>query len=317
MPDLGQKILNAVAKTKHRKWLYWLLMLLAISFFWPLLISSKLNKHQKYAWIGIAAIIVNIGWLGFVLTRNQPQQSTKPVTSNTQQTTPEKPPEPAKPTTYKVVEVVDGDTIKIDYNGKTETVRLIGIDTPEVVDPRKPVQCFGKEASAHAKTLLTGKSVRIEADATQDNHDKYSRLLRYVFLEDNINFNKQMIADGYAYEYTYNVPYKYQKEFKDAQATAQSSSKGLWAASACSGQRTKPEPAAVAPTPTPPPSAQTPTPGTGSCVIKGNIASDGEKIYHMPGQRFYDKTIIDADKGEKWFCSEAEAQAAGWRKSKV
>ncbi len=134
---------------------------------------------------------------------------------------------------YKIVKVVDGDTVDVDVTGKTERVRLIGINTPETVDPRKPVECFGKEASNKAKEVLTGKMVRLEADPTQSNLDKYGRLLRYIFLEDGTDFNEMMISEGYAYEYTYDVPYKYQTQFKAAQKAASDAGKGLWAEGAC------------------------------------------------------------------------------------
>lgn len=134
---------------------------------------------------------------------------------------------------YRVSSVIDGDTIQVVIDGEKETLRLIGIDTPETVDPRKPVQCFGKEASAKAKALLSGKSVRLESDPTQGERDKYQRLLRYVFLEDGANFNKLMINEGYAHEYTYNIPYKYQSEFKQAQKEAEENKRGLWADDAC------------------------------------------------------------------------------------
>jgi len=134
---------------------------------------------------------------------------------------------------FPVVKVVDGDTLSVSINGKTETIRLIGINTPETVDPRKPVECFGKEASNKAKDLLTGKRVRLEADSTQGDRDKYGRLLRYAWLESGIFFNKQMISDGYAYEYTYSKPYKYQYEFKQVEAEAKQAKSGLWADGAC------------------------------------------------------------------------------------
>ncbi len=134
---------------------------------------------------------------------------------------------------YKVTKIVDGDTITVDIAGKIETLRLIGINTPETVDPRKPVECFGKEASNKAKEILTGKSIRLEADSTQDERDKYGRLLRYVFLADGTSFNKMMISEGYAYEYTYNIPYKYQIEYKQAEKEAKEAQKGLWAAGVC------------------------------------------------------------------------------------
>lgn len=134
----------------------------------------------------------------------------------------------------KVIKVVDGDTIKVLTNNKEDTVRLIGIDTPEVVDPRKEVQCFGRQASDKTKEILNNKNVKLESDPTQGDKDKYSRLLRYVFLEDGTNFNKLMISTGYAFEYTYNSnPYKYQKEFEEAENLAREQNLGLWAKGAC------------------------------------------------------------------------------------
>jgi micrococcal nuclease len=129
-----------------------------------------------------------------------------------------------------IVRVVDGDTIIVKMNGVDKKVRLMGLNTPETVDPRRLVQCFGKEASDKAKMTLSGQEVKIETDPTQDTHDKYGRLLAYVFLSDGTLFNKMMIEEGYGYEYTYQIPYKYQKEFKNAQIHARESKKGLWGA---------------------------------------------------------------------------------------
>ena len=139
---------------------------------------------------------------------------------------------------FRVVKVVDGDTVDILMNGNTERLRLIGINTPETVDPRKPVQCFGREASDKAKSMLSGSTISIEQDPSQGERDTYGRLLAYIFLEDGTNFNKYMIAEGYAHEYTYRIPYKYQVEFKAAQADARSGERGLWAATACAGSTT-------------------------------------------------------------------------------
>ena len=133
----------------------------------------------------------------------------------------------------KVVRVIDGDTIKVLISDKEEAVRLIGIDAPEITDSRKTIQCFGKEASDKAKEVSGEKTVVREADSTQDNKDKYGRLLRYVFV-DGINLSKLMISQGYAHEYTYqNNPYKYMDEFKDAQEQAQKNKVGLWADGVC------------------------------------------------------------------------------------
>ena len=134
---------------------------------------------------------------------------------------------------HKVIKVVDGDTIDVEINNVSERLRLIGINTPEIVDPRKAVECFGKEASNKAKEILNNSNVRIEADDKSGNRGKYGRLLRYVFLEDGTNFNKLMISEGYAYEYSYDVSYKYQDEFKQAEKEAREAKKGLWANGVC------------------------------------------------------------------------------------
>lgn len=135
--------------------------------------------------------------------------------------------------TYDVVDVVDGDTVKLNINGIVETARLIGIDTPETVHPSKPVECFGIEASNKAKTTLSGRAVSFETDPSQGTRDTYGRLLGYIILSDGSNFNQMMIEQGYAYEYTYSVPYKYQSAFKAAEQNARTSGAGLWAEGVC------------------------------------------------------------------------------------
>ncbi len=175
-------------------------------------------------------------------------QTTEAVAENTEPeaaSTTEKPtstqPVSVQPSTplqgYKVTEVVDGDTIKVSVNGSIETLRIIGLDTPETLDPRKPVQCFGKEASNKAKSFLNGKTVILEADSTQGERDKYGRLLRYVFL-DGVDYGKMMISEGYAHEYTYKLPYKYQTVYKAAQASAEANKLGFWSPSSCNGTTT-------------------------------------------------------------------------------
>lgn len=136
---------------------------------------------------------------------------------------------------YKVSKVTDGDTIHVIIEGQDETVRLIGINTPETVDPRKAVECYGKEASARMKELAQGKIVRLEYDESQALRDAYGRLLAYVYLEDGQMINRKMVAEGYAYEYTYMTPYIYQKEFRQLQNIARTSQRGLWAPETCNG----------------------------------------------------------------------------------
>jgi len=137
--------------------------------------------------------------------------------------------------TYKIVRVIDADTLVASIGGMDVTLRLIGINTPEVVDPRKPVECFGREASDRAKKLLTGQSIGIALDVSQGTYDTYNRLLAYVYLEDGTFFNKAMVADGYAHEYTYNLPYQFQSEFKAAETDARVHGRGLWSPSSCNG----------------------------------------------------------------------------------
>jgi len=191
-----------------------------------------------------------------------------------------------------VTAIIDGDTIEVEGLGK---VRLIGVDSPETVDPRKPVECFGNEATQKTTQILLARRVHLESDPSQGERDKYNRALRYVFLEDGTNFNKWLIENGYAHEYTYLLPYKYQLEFKNAEDYARRNNKGLWSPTACKTQTTNQS--------------------NNQCVIKGNINSEKEKIYHLPGGEYYDKTVINESKGERWFCTETEAQTAGWRKS--
>jgi endonuclease YncB( thermonuclease family) len=123
---------------------------------------------------------------------------------------------------------VDGDTIDVTIGGRKETVRFIGIDTPETHDPRKPVQCFGEAAAAHTKQLLEGKDVRLEPDAQDSDRDKYHRLLRYVYLPDGTLVNAQLIRDGYAFAYTI-FPFERQDEFRALETDARDHNRGLWA----------------------------------------------------------------------------------------
>lgn len=134
----------------------------------------------------------------------------------------------AQPGLWHVEHVVDGDTINVTLGDKKETVRFIGIDTPETHDPRKPVQCFGEAAAAHSKALLEGKNVRLEPDPTNSDRDKYRRLLRYVYLPDGTLVNARLIADGYAFAYTI-FPFTRLDEFRGLESEARTANRGLWA----------------------------------------------------------------------------------------
>jgi len=142
---------------------------------------------------------------------------------------------------YTVLDVVDGDTLKVDMDGKRTTIRVIGLDTPETRDPRKPVQCFGREASRQAHALLDGHQVRLSSDPTQDAVDKYGRMLAYVWLPDGRLFQHVMIAEGYGHEYTYEIPYEHHDAFKAAQRSAREQGRGLWSPQSCNGDTGQPE----------------------------------------------------------------------------
>jgi micrococcal nuclease len=134
------------------------------------------------------------------------------------------------PSVGEVTKVTDGDTIHVHIGGGDETVRLIGIDTPESVDPRSPVECFGIEASNHLKEILPlGTAVRLVRDV--EARDRYERLLAYVYrVEDDLFVNLQMALDGYADLLTYPPNVAHVDDFTAAVREARESGRGLWAA---------------------------------------------------------------------------------------
>ncbi len=169
--------------------------------------------------------------LGVVAT--PPPETATPTLARSLIETPVAPNPESEVTRYAVVRVVDGDTVDIVYEGKQTRLRLIGINTPETVDPRRTVECFGKEASAQAAQLLTGKDVRLEFDLSQGRFDKYDRMLAYVFTPDGVFVNQSLIEEGFAYEYTYRTAYRYQAEFKASEHAARTNARGLWAPGVC------------------------------------------------------------------------------------
>ncbi len=124
--------------------------------------------------------------------------------------------------TAVVIKVVDGDTIKLD-NGKT--VRYIGIDTPEIHNPNKKIECFGQEAAAENTRLLMGKQITLIKDTSET--DRYGRILRYVYL-DGIFINELLVKNGYARAITYPPDTKFEENFKKAEMAAQEQKLGLW-----------------------------------------------------------------------------------------
>ncbi len=130
----------------------------------------------------------------------------------------------AVPQVYVVERVVDGDTIIVRGVGR---IRLVGVDTPETVDPRRPVEFFGREASAFTKRMLEGQRVRLEYD--WERTDRYGRTLAYVRLLDGTLINAEIIRQGYGHAYT-RFPFKYLDEFRQYEREAREAGRGLWAA---------------------------------------------------------------------------------------
>lgn len=197
-----------------------------------------------------------------------------------------------------VIRTIDGDTIEVKFqNGDIEKVRFILIDTPETNHPRLGEQPFGMEAASFTDVHLTDKEVKLEFDISE--RDKYGRLLAYVWL-DGVNFNKMLVERGLARVAIFPPDIKYIDEFEEAQNMARANEIGIWSIEnyvhdkGFSEQQEKKE-----------------TLPTNDCQIKGNINNKKEKIYHLPSGKYYEQV-----NPESWFCSEEEAEAAGFRASK-
>jgi micrococcal nuclease len=197
-----------------------------------------------------------------------------------------------------VRKVVDGDSIEVDAGGVPFRVRYIGMDAPELTGEPMAV-----ESLAANRRLVEGQRIVMVRDLSEA--DRYGRLLRFVFAG-GIFVNSELVRLGLARAATFPPDVSCAAEFRSVESEARAARRGLWgivlsltptaaAVGTCDGG-----------CPTPPL----------NCRIKGNINSRGEKIYHVPGGKSYDQTVIEPEKGERWFCTEAEAIAAGWRKSK-
>jgi micrococcal nuclease len=135
----------------------------------------------------------------------------------------------------RVVRVVDGDTIRVEVEGREQPVRLLGIDTPETHRPGVPIECGGPQASAYMRELLPpGTRVVLERDPTQDSVDRYGRLLAYVRLPDGRLAEDAQVAAGWAMVYVYGGnPVARDGELRRSQAAARAARRGVWAA--CDG----------------------------------------------------------------------------------
>jgi micrococcal nuclease len=131
--------------------------------------------------------------------------------------------------TFRVVHVVDGDTLDVDEPDgphRRTRIRLMGVDTPETVKPDTPVQRFGPEASAFAKQAALDRDVRLELDP-REVRDKYGRLLAYVYLPDGRMLNRTLVQEGYGFADP-RFPHRYDREFARLQNEAKAAGRGLW-----------------------------------------------------------------------------------------
>lgn len=176
---------------------------------------SWLNKRQKRKLYRLAVGLVVAGMLVIARQAGWLPESTPAIPAEVQ------------PGLYRVTSFADGDTIQVDMNGTLETVRFIGVDTPETQDPRAPVQCFGRAASEFTKNFIGTNDVRLEADPTNTNRDRYNRLLRYVYLPDGRLVNAEIIKQGYGFAYTL-FPFEKLEEFRGYERQAREQGLGLW-----------------------------------------------------------------------------------------
>lgn len=133
-----------------------------------------------------------------------------------------------QPGLYNIDHYVDGDTIAVNMNGNIETIRFIGVDTPETHKPNTPVQCYGELAAANTRSLISkfGR-VRLQADPLDTNRDVYGRLLRYVYLPDGTLLDEKIIQQGYGFAYL-GFPFTKSDQFAADEQAAQAAKIGLW-----------------------------------------------------------------------------------------
>lgn len=201
---------------------------------------------------------------------------------------------------YKVVRVVDGDTVIILIDGKQTRVRLIGVDTPETVHPQKAVEAYGKEASQFTRNLLEGESVYLEYEAGVSKLDKYGRTLAYVYrVPDRLFINQEIIRQGYGHAYT-KYPFKHLETFRDQERAAKEAKKGLWGDGATIVSDAQPATAPSTTSPTPQRQAtasseaiqrSTPQPRAQTQETTVYVTRTGAK-YHRDGCRYLSRSRI-------------------------
>jgi micrococcal nuclease len=188
---------------------------------------ARPDRTPKRPAPGVAGsrLLALLAIVAIVLAGCRPERAPRLATSPAERAT--WPAVPADAVPARVERVVDGDTFIATFAGADERIRVIGVDTPETVDPDRPVQPYGKEASNFAKHMLGGRTVRLVGDV--EPRDKYGRLLAYVWLPDGTFWNALLAAEGYAQLITIPPDVAYADLFRRLVNEARSANRGLWA----------------------------------------------------------------------------------------
>lgn len=203
---------------------------------------------------------------------------------------------------YKVLRVIDGDTISFEKDWENIKARLIWIDAPESNKTRYwKNEKWWLEAKLKLEELVLNKNISIEYDENQEKTDKYWRKLIYLFL-DWENIWEKLIKEWYAKEYTYNKKYKYQQNFKEAEKIAKENKKGIWENTYEKNEEKVEKTKKI----------EINELNNETWKIKWNINSKWEKIYHYPSCKSYNKTKINFSQWEKYFDSVEDAKKEGF-----
>jgi micrococcal nuclease len=298
-------------------------------------VTTRKNRKGKKIWILLFFIIVVIGAISYFTDTTKPTQLkvSHAVTHSNDESNNKAAEKTSQISLLKdlvtatITRNVDGDTVHVNINGKDEDIRMLLIDTPETHDPRKPVEPYGPEASSFAeKELTVGTKVMLEEGVKGHDRDKYGRLLAFIYLPSGKMYNEEVVKKGLArVAYIYEPNTMHLSELKKFESYAKSHKLGIWSISGYvtadgytidskQSSSAKTSHSSIGQT-----SSSSHTyendrsddkESNKSCQgkIKGNTNS---KIYHVPGGEFYERTQDNI----VWFCSESDAEKAGYRKS--
>ncbi|MBP9852932.1 MAG: micrococcal nuclease [Patescibacteria group bacterium] len=171
------------------------------------------QKTHRYRWLFITCTLLVFAGIVFLKFTPNKTISTRWLTDS-------------QPGSYQVHDFRDGDTVTVDMGGTIETVRFIGVDTPETHKENTPVQCYGSEASAYTRQRIGQGKIRLKADRLTTNRDRYDRLLRYVMVDGSTDLGYELVSKGYAFAYAF--PFANSQKYARAMKDAQVAKRGLW-----------------------------------------------------------------------------------------